>query len=161
MIRMGIYQTIDQVVEIEDNLGKAEVDPDLRKVIGEIIIGKIQQIMEDKTAEESIEAIIIEVELYRGRNRSRERSFSRTYDSNRTSSTNNSRSRSGSRASMDRIRCYRCREYNHFTRDRSTSRDEREIELQQMLNLEENQTSLLTNIQNGAAENPRASPLHL
>ena len=43
-----------------------------------------------------------------------------------------------------------------------TSREEREIEqLQQMLNLEENQTSLLTNTQNGTAESPRMSPLNL
>ena len=43
-----------------------------------------------------------------------------------------------------------------------TLREEREIEqLQQMLNLEENQTSLLTNAQNSPAESPRASPLNL
>ena len=43
-----------------------------------------------------------------------------------------------------------------------TSREEREIEqLQQMLNLEENQNSLLTNTQNGTAESPRMRPLHL
>ena len=67
----------------------------------------------------------------RVRNRSRERSFSRNCDSNRTRSTNNSRLRSGSRASTnrDRIRCYRCREYKHFSRDCPTSREEREIEL--------------------------------
>ena len=33
----------------------------MSKVIGEIIIGKIQEIMEDKAVEESIEVIIIEV----------------------------------------------------------------------------------------------------
>ena len=74
----------------------------------------------------------------RSRNRSRKRSFSRNYGSNRTRSTSNSRSRSGSRASTnrDRIRCYKCREYDHFRRDCPTSREEREIEqLQQMLNL--------------------------
>ena len=77
----------------------------------------------------------------RGRNRSRERSFSRDYDSNRTRSTSNSRSRSGSGASTnrDRIRCYKCREYNHFMRDCPTSREEREKEqLKQMFNLEVN-----------------------
>ena len=76
----------------------------------------------------------------------------------------NSRLRSGSRASTnrDRIRCYKCREYDHFARDCPTSREEREIEqLQQMLNLEENQTSLLTNAQNSTVESPRASPLNL
>ena len=59
--------------------------------------------------------------------------------------TSNSRSRSGSRASMhrDRIRCYKCREYDHFAKDCPTSREEKEIEqLQQMLNLEDKQTLL-------------------
>ena len=28
----------------------------------------------------------------------------------------------------DRIRCYMCREYDHFTRDCPTSREEKEIE---------------------------------
>ena len=47
-------------------------------------------------------------------------------------------------------------------RDCPTSREEREIEqLQQMLNLEEDQTHLSTNAQSSSAENPRASPLNL
>ena len=61
IIRIGIGQIIDQIVEIEDNLGKTEVDTDFSKVIGEIILGKIQVIMEDKTVEESIEVTVIEV----------------------------------------------------------------------------------------------------
>ena len=100
----------------------------------------------------------------RGRNRSRERSFPRNYDSNRTMSMSNNRLRSGSRASTnrDRIRCYKCRKYDHFVRDCPTSREEREIEqLQQMLNLEENQTSLLTNAQNSTVQSPRASSLNV
>ena len=79
-------------------------------------------------------------------------------------STSSSRLRSGSRASTnrDRIRCYKCRKYDHFTRDCPTSREERETEqLQHMLNLEEDQTSLLTNAQNSSEESPRASPLNL
>ena len=49
-----------------------------------------------------------------------------------------------------------------FCEDCPTSREEREIEqLQQMLNLEEDQTCLLTNTQNSPAENLRASPLTL
>ena len=55
IIRIDIGQKIDQIVEIEDNSGKTEVDTDLSKATGEIILGKIQEIMEDKTAEESIE----------------------------------------------------------------------------------------------------------
>ena len=56
-----------------------------------------------------------------------------------------SRSRSGSQGSTnrDRIRCYTCREYDHFTKDCHISREERELEqLQQMLNLDDEQTSL-------------------
>ena len=47
---------------------------------------------------------------------------------------------SGSRAHTngDRIRCYKCREYEHFARDCPNSREERDLEqLQQMLNMEE------------------------
>ena len=60
---------------------------------------------------------------------------------------NNSRSRSGSRASInkDRIRCYKCKKYVHFATDCPTSREERELEqLQQMPNLDGEQTSLKT-----------------
>ena len=61
----------------------------------------------------------------RSRNRSREGSFSRNYGNNRDRHLSNSRSRSGSRASTnrDRIRCYNCREYDHFTRNCPTSRE--------------------------------------
>ena len=72
-------------------------------------------------------------------------------------SSSNSRLRSGSRASTnrDRIRCYNCREYDHFARDCPTSREERDLEqLQQMLNLEaEEQTHLLTSRQSSPIEN--------
>ena len=52
----------------------------------------------------------------RSRDRSQERTFSRNYGNNRDRSSSNSRSRSGSRANTnrDRIRCYNCREYDHF-----------------------------------------------
>ena len=52
----------------------------------------------------------------RDRNRSRERTFTRNYSSSRDRSSSNSRSRSGSRANTnrDRIRCYKCREYDHL-----------------------------------------------
>ena len=102
----------------------------------------------------------------RSRNRSRDRSFSGNYSSTRDRSSSNSRFRSGSRASTnrDRIRCYNCREYDHFARDCPTSREERDLEqLQQMLNLEEEeeQTHLLTCRQSSSTENGRTNPINL
>ena len=49
-------------------------------------------------------------------------------------------------ANRDRIRCYKSREYDHFTNDcPTTARKERETEqIQQMFNLDEEQTSLIT-----------------
>ena len=66
----------------------------------------------------------------RSRNRSRERTFTRNFGSNRDRSSSNSRLRSGSRASTnrDRIRCYNCREYDHFARNCPNSREERDLE---------------------------------
>ena len=83
----------------------------------------------------------------RGRSRSRERSFSRNSNISRinNNSTSNSRSQSGSRVSTHRvrIRCYKFREYDHFTKDCPTSKEEREIEqIQQVFNLDKEQTSL-------------------
>ena len=54
IIRIGIGQIIDQIVEIEENSGKTEAGTDLSKVIGETILGKIQEIVVDKTEEENI-----------------------------------------------------------------------------------------------------------
>ena len=51
-------QIIDRIVETEDNSGKTEVDTYLSKIIGEIISGKIQEIMADKIAEENRETTI-------------------------------------------------------------------------------------------------------
>ena len=101
----------------------------------------------------------------RGRDRLRERSFSGNCSGNRTRSTSSSRSRSESRTSTnrDRIRCYNCREYDHFARDCPMSREERDMDqLQQMLNLEEEeQIHLLNSTQNNPIENSRTSPLNL
>ena len=54
----------------------------------------------------------------RSRDRSQERTFSRNYGNNRDRSSGN----------RDRIRCYNCREYDHFARDCPTSREERDLE---------------------------------
>ena len=76
----------------------------------------------------------------RDRSRTRERTLTRNYGNNRDRSPSNNRSRSGSRASTnrDRIRCYACREYDHFVRDCPNSRKERDLEqLHPMLNMEQ------------------------
>ena len=99
----------------------------------EAILGHIR-ILEDRIAVENTEVIIgmiaiveieVEVNLERGHS-ARNNSYNRRNDR----SASNSRSRSGSRASTnrDRIRCYKGREYDHFTKDCPTSKEEREIE---------------------------------
>ena len=59
----------------------------------------------------------------------------------------NSRLRSGSRANTnrDRIRCFECREYDHFARECPTRQESRETEqIQQMFNMDKDQTILQT-----------------
>ena len=74
----------------------------------------------------------------RNRYRSRERTFVGNYRRDRSSSNNRSRSRSRASTNRDRIRCYMCREYDHFARDCPSTREERNLEqLQHMLNIEE------------------------
>ena len=101
----------------------------------------------------------------RGRDTSRQRPFSGSYSSNRAKSTSSSRSRSGSRASThrDRIRCYNCREHDHFVRDCPTSREERDLEqLQHMLNLEEEEQTFQSSSRHSSPiGEPRTSPLYL
>ena len=101
--------------------------------------------MTDKLVEESIE-IITGMKVITGAGTGLEKGhFPETLAMIRNRSTSNGRSRSGSRASTnrDRIRCYKCGEYDNFAKDCPTSREEKEIEqLQQMLNLEDDQTTL-------------------
>ena len=61
----------------------------------------------------------------------------------------NSRSRSGSRASTNRdgIRCFKCREYDHFAMECPTRQESRETEqIQQMFNMDKDQTILQTSL---------------
>ena len=89
---------------------------------------------------------------YRGQgyDRNKSRSLDRQDRSRRRDrSISNGRSRSGSRASTnrDRIDCFKCREYDHFARECPTRQEKREIEqIQQMFNLDNEQTSLQTSL---------------
>ena len=75
-----------------------------------------------------IEGVIIGIEAI---DRNRSRTLERQDRSRRNDrSVSNSRSRSGSSARMnrDRIRCFKCREYNHFARECPTRQESRETE---------------------------------
>ena len=81
-------------------------------------------------------------------NGNRSRSFERqNRDRRNNRNTSNSRLRSGSRVSTnrDRIRCFECREYDHFTRECLTRQANRDVEqIQQMFNIDKDQTKLQT-----------------
>ena len=158
--RIRIGPTAKEVIRIEVAGQITETEDNMEIIDLDIIIGTIFE----GTLEDTGDKIIEYNDYNRSRNRSWERTFSRNYDSNRDRSSSNSRSRSGSRASTnrDRIRCYNCREYDHFVRNCPNSRKGRDLEqLQQMLNMEaKEQTHLLTNRQDSPTENYR-SPLNL
>ena len=105
-----------------------------------------------KVGQGMIQTIEVITEITGMEKQSYERNRSRSCDSqtrgnNRREnrSISNSRSRSGSRASTntDRIRCFKCQEYDHFARDCPTTQADREVEqIQQMFNMDEDQTIL-------------------
>ena len=136
-------EVVDQIVETEDSMETIDLDI----TIETIIFKGTLECMEDKIIEENTE-IICTMNIRGGRHRSRERTFLRNYGNNRDRSFSNSRSRSGSRASTnrDRIRCYNCREYDHFVRDCPNSKEE--------------QPHLLASRQDSPTQNYR-SPLNL
>ena len=54
IMRIGMGQTIDQTVGIDNSSGKAEVDTDLGKVTGEVTSEIIPEVSTDKITEENI-----------------------------------------------------------------------------------------------------------
>ena len=102
-------------MDTEGSIDKIEVDQDMDKII-EMTLLKVTQehikILKDRIVEKSTG-----LTRNRDRNRCRERSLSRNPNYGRNyRSLSNGRSRSGSGASTksDRIRCYKCREYDHL-----------------------------------------------
>ena len=60
----------------------------------------------------------------------------------------------------DRIRCFECREYNHFARDCLTIQTNREAEqIQQMFSMDEHQTILLTPLMDVDEDGQTISPV--
>ena len=164
--RIRIGPTIKEVIRIEVEGQTVETGDsmeimDLGKTLETTIFKRTLEDMEYKIIEENIgiigTIIIIKVGI------DQEKGHSQGITA--IISSSNNRSRSGSRASTnrDRIRCYNCREYEHFVRNCPNSREERDLEqLQQMLNMEaEEQTHFLTKRQDSPIENYRMSPLNL
>ena len=77
----------------------------------------------------------------RGRSRSRDRQYSGNFSRNDRSSSSESRA---VQEPIDRIRCFNCREYDHFAKDCANSQTEKEPEqqLHQMYTLDEERTAL-------------------
>ena len=86
------------------------------------------------------------------RNQNYDRNRSRSYETQNRDrrddrSISNDKLTSGSRATTnrDRIRCFDCRDYDHFARDCPMTQVNREIEqIQQMFNMDKDQTILQT-----------------
>ena len=143
----------DKIVVTEEiSIDRIEVDQGMNKIIGEEILEAMQdciKISEDKKVEENTGVIIgmkviAEKEVGVGLEKDHFQEITIIIEGTNRS-ISNSRSRSGLRVSTnrDRIRCYKCREYDHFMKDCPTSAEEIEIEqLQLMLNLDEEQSSL-------------------
>ena len=53
-VRTGTYQITGQIVVTEDITYKTEVGPDMKKIIGEVTLEETQEVMTDRTVEESI-----------------------------------------------------------------------------------------------------------
>ena len=133
MISNVIRIDIDKTVETRNRIDKTEIDPGMHKIIGEGILEVMQEntkSLKDKTVEESVEMkVMARVEIGTGLEKGH---FLEILGAIQTIGVQ-----------ADRIRCYKCREYDHFTKDCPTSREERELEhLQQMLNIDDEQMSL-------------------
>ena len=120
------------------------VEQEIALIIEETM-GITHEVIKDIETIIIIDETIIEVEVTKG-NRSRSLDIQARGRRNDRSASNG-RSRSGSRVSTnrDRIRCFDCREYNHFARKCLTRSEKRETEqIQQMFSLDDDQTLLQT-----------------
>ena len=154
MIREVIRIDIDLIVEIEGHHIEVEVSMDkiieddsimseTMEMIIEEIISEIYKIIEVRILEVDtkriIEMIILEeVGVDLGTD-----NIQIITEGMNDRSSSRSRSSSRTRNNRDRIRCYKCRKYNHFAKDCPTSQVGKESEqIQQMYNMDEEQIAL-------------------
>ena len=158
IIKIGIYQ----IAEREGHHSEVEVSMD--RIIGEDHLTSI--IIEMILEETILEKHKIRGQNFRGRYRknyrnnnfgrcrssSRERQYLGNFSRNdRSNGSSGSRSRSGSRVgtNRNRIRCFKFKEYDHFTKDCPNLQTEEEPEqIQQMYNLDEEQTNSIKSFGN-------------
>ena len=161
-VEVNIYKIMDRTI---DRIIEEDCKTIIEITLGKEIIGRCKIIGISRITEVDVETItvtVIEMTIetvtetikddYRNDNFGRGRSRSRkTHNSHnvrrddRSSSRSGSRSRSSSRASnnRDRIRCYKCREYDHFADNHpNTDMDEETDQLQQLYDSDENQAAL-------------------
>ena len=152
MLDITIRTGIDQILEIgEFSMDKiTEIGQGMHKAIGSMLGQEILEVTQEhikirisKTRQNNrggYRGNYRNESYERGRSRSRERQYQGSTRRNDRSSS--IRSGPGSRVSTnrDRIRCYKCREYDHFAKDCPTKIEKETDQIQQMFSLDEEQT---------------------
>ena len=137
MIKVNIKIDSDQIVEI------VECHTEVKLNMDRIIEEGGNKVTEVKISEVDIEVTNRNEDFGRSRISSGERQYSSNFRKNNQSSC---RSRSGLRASTyrDRIRYFKCREYDDFAKDCPNSDIEKEQseQMQQMFNLKEDKDTV-------------------
>ena len=141
---------------VQDTTKILEAEQDIAQIIEAVMVIILEVI-------KGMPEIIIIEDNYRNQSYDRNRSFERQSRNRRNSrSMSNGRSRSGSRANTnrDRIRCFKCREYDHFARECPTRQASIKTEqMQQMFNMDEDQTTLQTQLKGTEEEEFTITPM--
>ena len=133
--------------EVEENTDRIIEGDHIMSIIIEITLEETilekHKIIEVKILEVDIEGIMKTTSFGIGRGKSRDWQYLGNFKRNDKSSSSRTSSSSRAIANRDRIRCFNCREYDHFANVCPTLQIEKEPEqIQQMYNLDEEQTAL-------------------